>query len=299
MNKTFNTLSALLVAMTLSAASVQGQQSTLPTTMLPLQIDEVVVNEEGGLTALGSLGENLFDTTVDLSTVNGNGGENGDICPILQLRLGPIDLNLLGLRVETSPICLLIAGQEGEGQLLGNLLCPVARLLDGGLNLEDILGGLTETELTELLTGIRDLLNEVLGQATAPTSIAGVSGTVDDTLALLSHRPEHGQGQGRGQGRGEGRGGGRDNAPGQQRPAAECDILNLTLGPVELNLLGLVVVLDDCDGGPVTVDITAQPGEGQLLGNLLCQLAGLLDGGSNQVLTRLLNQIVGEINNLL
>lgn len=58
----------------------------------------------------------------------------------------------------------------------------------------------------------------------------------------------------------------------------ECDILNLSLGPIHLDLLGLVVDLDDCAGGPVTVDITAQPGGG-LLGDLLCGLAGgLLDG---------------------
>ena len=58
----------------------------------------------------------------------------------------------------------------------------------------------------------------------------------------------------------------------------ECDILNLALGPVNLDLLGLVVNLDDCEGGPVTVDITADP-EGGLLGDLLCGIAGLLDSG--------------------
>jgi hypothetical protein len=58
----------------------------------------------------------------------------------------------------------------------------------------------------------------------------------------------------------------------------ECDILNLALGPVHLDLLGLVVDLDDCEGGPITVDITANP-EGGLLGDLLCGIAGLLDSG--------------------
>lgn len=63
-------------------------------------------------------------------------------------------------------------------------------------------------------------------------------------------------------------------------PGAEggCDILNLALGPVHLDVLGLVVDLDDCNGGPVTVDIVAQDGEG-LLGDLLCSVAGLLDDG--------------------
>jgi len=55
-----------------------------------------------------------------------------------------------------------------------------------------------------------------------------------------------------------------------------CDILNLALGPVDLDLLGLVVMLDDCSGGPLTVDITGT--DDGLLGSLLCDLAGgLLD----------------------
>lgn len=57
---------------------------------------------------------------------------------------------------------------------------------------------------------------------------------------------------------------------------AACDILNLSLGPVSLNVLGLNINLDDCAGGPVTVDITGDPDEG-LLGDLLCGIAGLLD----------------------
>jgi len=53
-------------------------------------------------------------------------------------------------------------------------------------------------------------------------------------------------------------------------------ILHLSLQIPDLNLLGLHVRLDNCNNGPVTVDITAQPGEG-LLGDLL---GGLLGGGS-------------------
>jgi hypothetical protein len=41
----------------------------------------------------------------------------------------------------------------------------------------------------------------------------------------------------------------------------KCAILNLELGPVDLTLLGLNVHLDDCDDGPVTVDITARRGQ--------------------------------------
>ena len=55
---------------------------------------------------------------------------------------------------------------------------------------------------------------------------------------------------------------------------AGCTILTLDLGPLHLDLLGLVV-----DLAPVNLDVTAVPGAGNLLGNLLCAVAGLLDGG--------------------
>lgn len=67
-----------------------------------------------------------------------------------------------------------------------------------------------------------------------------------------------------------------------------CDILHLTLGPLDLNLLGLQVHLDR-----VVLDITAQSGAGNLLGNLLCAVANLLNGGGP------LSQLVTALNNLL
>ena len=77
--------------------------------------------------------------------------------------------------------------------------------------------------------------------------------------------------------------------------AAACDILNLVLGPLDLNILGLRIQLNQ-----VVLDITAVPGAGNLLGNLLCAVAGLLDGGPlagllGQLQT-LLNQILGLLN---
>jgi hypothetical protein len=81
----------------------------------------------------------------------------------------------------------------------------------------------------------------------------------------------------------------------QLQGAAQCDILNLVLGPLDLNILGLQINLQR-----VVLDIIAVPGPGQLLGNLLCAVAGLLDGGPlagllGQLRT-LLNQILGLLN---
>jgi hypothetical protein len=64
---------------------------------------------------------------------------------------------------------------------------------------------------------------------------------------------------------------------------ATTNVLNLSLGPVNLNLLGLNVHLDNCANGPVTVDITAQSGPGNLLGNLLGNLSHLLDSHAGTV----------------
>jgi hypothetical protein len=72
---------------------------------------------------------------------------------------------------------------------------------------------------------------------------------------------------------------------------ASCSVLSLAVGPLDLNLLGLVVELDDCNRGPVTVDITAIPGGG-LLGDLLCSLAGNpLNNTANTAVQRLLFEI--------
>ena len=77
-------------------------------------------------------------------------------CSILSLDLGPLDLNLLGLRVALDPVVLLIEAVPGAGELLGNLLCTVAGLLDGGLG--GVLGGL----LGNVLIAVANLLNGLL-----------------------------------------------------------------------------------------------------------------------------------------
>jgi hypothetical protein len=52
-------------------------------------------------------------------------------CQILRLVLGPLDLNLLGLRIQLNQVILNITAEQGPGNLLGNVLCAVAGLLDG------------------------------------------------------------------------------------------------------------------------------------------------------------------------
>jgi len=71
-----------------------------------------------------------------------------------------------------------------------------------------------------------------------------------------------------------------------------CGILNLTLGPLDLNLLGLTIHLNQ-----VVLNITAVSGNGNLLGNLLCAVANLLNGGG--IVTNLLGQLEALLNQIL
>lgn len=76
--------------------------------------------------------------------------QSGGSCQILQLDVGAIHLDLLGLVVDLSPIHLNITAEPGSGQLLGNLLCAVAHLLDN----TGATGG--------ALNGIANLLDQIL-----------------------------------------------------------------------------------------------------------------------------------------
>jgi hypothetical protein len=73
------------------------------------------------------------------------------------------------------------------------------------------------------------------------------------------------------------------NEQGQDR----CPILFLTLGPLFLDLLGLVIEIPE----PIILDIYATPGPGQLLGNLLCAIVGLLDPQNGNAAEAKLNQV--------
>jgi len=200
----------------------------------PRLVNGVLTAPRGTIT--GTIGGLPFTTDIrrfvlDLTPAQQPGGD----CPILNLELGPINLALLGLHVDTSRICLEITANGEEG-ILGDLLCGLA-----GLDLDDLLDQLLGGDLGAIL---EDVLGEVLGQA----------------------RPGQGGGN-NGNGNGNGNGGNGRVCRGQ------CEVLNLVLGPVNLSLLGLNVSLDNCRGGPVQICVSATAREG-LLGQLLCGLAG-------------------------
>jgi len=228
---------------------VEGLEDRVtPATMnLPLAVDSLaLVNTAAGpvVQAVVSLAGQATDTvTATLSTEAGTVG-------ILHLQLAPINLQLLGLHVDTSQICLDVTATPGGG-LLGDLLGG----LGGGLDLGGVLSGLGG-QINNLLGRLDNVLDTALGGALTVDQIFGHAAGSDDSVCT-----------------------------------GECEILDLSLGPVDLSLLGLNVSLDNCDDGPVQVCVSATAGEG-LLGDVLCGLAdGGLGGGVGGLLGRLDNLI--------
>ena len=112
----------------------------------------VVHNENGSKRTFGVM------RTMRVQSINGTPIRTGSAaralggrsCDVLRLVLGPLDFDLLGLQIDLNRVVLNIVAQSGAGNLLGNLLCAVAGLLDGGLN--------------GLLGRIVNLLNRILGR---------------------------------------------------------------------------------------------------------------------------------------
>jgi len=250
---------APVLAPALISAAQTSQQAL---SLLPITINSVNLTGVAGnalqFVANATAGGQNFQIPLTLANTTPNA-----TTPILDLHVGAIHLDLLGLKVDTSDICLKISAQSGSGNLLGNALSSVAHLLDQGLSLDQILGSLTTAgQLGDLTTGLTGLLNGALGAIGSPTNAATGATSVSTS--------------------------------------GSTRILHLELGPVDLNLLGLLIHLDNCNNGPVTVDITAQSGPGHLLGNLLGGLSHLLDSSANShALLNKLNKIVGEITALL
>jgi hypothetical protein len=108
----------------------------------------------GGTNAIALLNGTITDPTGKTSVVENQVVQLPVVaadptCAILHLTLGPLDLNLLGLTVHLNQVVLNIDAQSGPGNLLGNLLCGIANLLNIGA-----LGG----ALTTLLNNVAAVL---------------------------------------------------------------------------------------------------------------------------------------------
>jgi hypothetical protein len=84
----------------------------------------------GTLTFVDNAGATVTRTITAPANLTSEGGPTQPTCRILVLDLGPLHLDVLGLTVDLNAIHLNISAQSGPGNLLGNLLCAVAHLLD-------------------------------------------------------------------------------------------------------------------------------------------------------------------------
>ena len=154
---------ALALAMLAAMAPNAAAQKKGPTTfnVIPITFTSVVV-EDGALVANGLAGTTAFE--VPLALVPG-AVPAGGTCPVLDLRIGAIHLELLGLNVDTSNICLEITATPGAG-LLGDLLCSLAGGLAASTPLSTLLAGLTQDQLTLLTNSLLQVLNNAFAQIT-------------------------------------------------------------------------------------------------------------------------------------
>jgi len=97
---------------------------------------------------LGNVVGVLAPTPVTLPIIAATG-----TCEILQLDLGPLRVNLPGITVDLTAIHLDITAESGSGNLVDNLLCAIADLINGGGTLNAITGLLND--LLRALNGNR------------------------------------------------------------------------------------------------------------------------------------------------
>ncbi len=83
---------------------------------------------------------NILGTVTNANVVGAVTNGSGTSCTILTVDVGAVHLNLLGLVVDLAPIHLNITAQQGAGNLLGNLLCSVANLLNNNGPVQGIAG---------------------------------------------------------------------------------------------------------------------------------------------------------------
>jgi hypothetical protein len=161
-------------------------------------------------------------------------------CHVLTLTLDDLQLDLLGLRVDLSEVNLRIfAVRRGEGSgVLGRLFCALSR---STLRVRSASAATAASE-----------------QAVAQKLVRSLNSRLEDHPMRAFRATAH------------------LSAEGAQaaQTAPSCRVLNLILGPLDLNLLGLVVELYGPNRtSPVTLTITSFPGQG-VLGDLFCGLSG-------------------------
>jgi hypothetical protein len=179
------------------------------------------------------------------------------LCHVLLLEIGEVDLTLAGLHAilrafnPAEPIQVRIQAQRSGG-ILGRLFCDLAQ--GGGV-----------------------LSTQAKAQRAARLLTARTKGSTIIRANATVYAPDRAANGGAGTGY-SANGGATSNAPQAPMQVAECDVLHLILGPIHLDLLGLIV-----DINKVVLDLKGIPGT--LLGDIFCQLSNTPPppGGANKV----------------
>jgi len=235
-----------------------------------------------------NLGSGLVINNVDLTGVNFN-----PVTGLLTAAGGTVEGTLAGLPFTTdiSNFALQLVPGTTPGQdctVLDLALAPIHLQLLGlhadtsaiCLNITAIRGG---GLLGDLLCGLAGGLN--LGDLTGSVNalLNGLPDVLNGALAGAAASPDAA-------------------APAQAEDicTGDVEVLHLALGPIDLTLLGLEVMLDNCadPAGPVEVCLSATASEG-LLGSLLAGLAGGGGGllGNLGVVEDLVGAVTGALGN--
>jgi hypothetical protein len=220
------------------AAGAADQPGAKATQVTSKVLVKKFVVRKTGLTALGNAVTDVGgSTTRQVVALKAATGSN---CQVLTLQLDRLNLALLGLNLDVSAVNLRITGDRSR--TLGALFCRLA----------------TATRLGKVASAraAAATLNRRL--AARPMQVVGFRAAIRPQTAPAGGDPQ-------------------PASPGataaQAPPAPVCNVLDLTLGPLNLDLLGLVVDLyGKTRTDPVQVHVTANPGGG-VIGRTFCQLA--------------------------
>jgi hypothetical protein len=167
--------------------------------------------------------------------------QQGTTCRVLHLELGELHLSLLGLIVNLTPVddpSIVLDISADSSEALGKLLCQVINSVQNGAPAK------TTAATKRLNSVVKKRYSGSVMSFSAPLSLSsGLAGTTtDSTTGTTTTTPI-------------------------TATKGQCDVLDLVLGPLNLDLLGLIVSLNKVD-----LNISANPVG--VLGTLFCQLAG-------------------------
>lgn len=234
----------LLTSGPASAGSSSGEEASNDTVDMKLEVavDRFEVDgrrtyASGPVTLRATQDGQTEEATVERMAmrVRGTRGTDGTRrCKILRLHLSESFVALLGLEVTTSDINVEITGSPKRA--LGKLFCKLSE-------------GLKLNRKAQTRKTVQSLNRKLDGEELRLLRVSAKLHPRELSARTMSKR-----------------------APGDGGP--RCQILDLDLGPLELDLLGLAVDLYGNDKeSPIHIDADADP-NGGVLGEALCQVSG-------------------------